>query len=193
MNNFNQTPVLILAAGKSSRAGMHKGLIPYQGQTWLEYQLKCLKNIGLHNISIVVSPQTQVAYQKMIDAYQVQMILNEKLDAEKFDSVLVGLQNISDSHVFIIPIDVPVADLSVWKNLLNSFDEVSFEARLPEFKSRGGHPVLLKKSLVQKILMDQKKTYQRLDHWLQNSNVERVIVEDTKVTQNLNHFSDYEN
>ena len=189
---INSTPVLILAAGKSTRAGMHKGLIPYQGFTWLEYQLAQLQKNGLHNISIVVSLQTQVAYQKIIQENQIQMILNDQIDAEKFDSVLVGLKSLKDSNVFIIPVDVPVADQRVWQKLQMSMEAVSCDVVVPEYDGRGGHPVLLKNSLVQKILLDQKKTYQRLDHWLQNSKVGRVIVEDPKVTQNMNHFSDYQ-
>ena len=190
---FSRVQVLILAAGKSSRAGMHKGLIPYQNKTWLEHQILCLKNIGLHNISMVVSAQTQIAYQAVLEKYQIQKILNSQTDAEKFDSVFVGLQNMSEDAVFLIPIDVPVAHDFVWQKLFQNFLTSSCDVRVPEFQNRGGHPVLLKQNFIQKILQDQKKTYQRLDHWILNSNVERILVEDPQVIQNMNHLADFSN
>jgi molybdopterin-guanine dinucleotide biosynthesis protein A len=36
-------PVIVLAAGKSSRAGMPKGLIEVNGRPWIEHQIEALK------------------------------------------------------------------------------------------------------------------------------------------------------
>ena len=192
MKPFNQTPILILAAGLSSRAGMHKGLIPFQHTTWLEYQIQKLKMMELHNISIVVSPETHKAYLPMIEKYNLKGILNPNPNSEKFDSVFIGFSNIDEASVFLLPIDVPVADESVWQKLLDCFDESECEVRVPVFDNQGGHPVLLKQNFIKKVILDQKQTYQRLDHWIQNSKVERVIVTDPSVIRNMNHLSDYQ-
>ncbi len=48
--------VVMLAAGRSTRVGVPKGLIAVMGRAWIEHQLDALEGAGLAGVVVVLAP-----------------------------------------------------------------------------------------------------------------------------------------
>ena len=101
-----------------------------------------------------------------------------------FSSVIKGLEQIQQTDCFLLPIDTPCPDKTVWDSLLNELKGA--QVCIPEFEHKGGHPILLGSDLIPKILEKRNDPEARLDHFLRTCNVKRVEVKDPKINFNLN-------
>jgi len=191
-------PLIILAAGKSSRMGVPKGLLEWQGQSWLEEQLSRFALAG-GSYAVVV-----LGYQ--IENYQQQLpwvtghINNWKQHQESglclgiavnpdpargmFSSLQIGihaiLNRLSLNHKgsFVLPIDVPAPEARIWTKLQEVLLTQTAEVSLPRFDDeKRGHPVLLSQSFSKRLLL--LEPHQRLDY------------EIAKLGKDEVHFSDF--
>lgn len=188
-------PVIVLAAGKSSRAGMPKGLIDVDGRPWLEHQLDALRHHGLRNIVVVLGHHAE-RYLPILEARSVRHVLNPAPDRGPFSSLQSGLSGLSPgSTAWVLPLDVPCPSQEVWMALQQKFVEASFDVVLPTYGGRGGHPVLLSGAFVSQLAslaVDHPES--RLDrqiHALAVDRVARVEVKDPRVLDNLNTPEDF--
>jgi len=188
-------PVIVLAAGKSSRAGMPKGLIDVDGRPWLEHQLDALRRNGLRNIVVVLGHHAE-RYLPILEQRSVRHATNPAPDRGPFSSLQVGLAALNPgSSAWVLPLDVPCPSREVWMALQQKFADDSSEVVLPTYGGRGGHPVLLSSSMVQALAaLPVDHPDSRLDrqiHALSADRVGRVEVKDPRVLDNLNTAEDF--
>ena len=109
MESSDQThTVILLAAGKSSRAGMPKGLIEVGGRPWVECQIEALRRAGISKI-IVVLGHHQEAYEPVLRGRGVTIAVNPDPERGPFSSLQSGLGSLDAGAVaaWVLPVDVP--------------------------------------------------------------------------------------
>jgi CTP:molybdopterin cytidylyltransferase MocA len=194
--------LVVLAAGRSSRLGIPKGLVEVKGQPWLELQLAAARVAGVSRATVVLNREAEPLYLASVPSLlrdrHVQVVINEDPDRGSFSSLLCALSVVSAAApAFILPVDVPAAKPEVWSDLAAAL-RAGVDAAVPTLgDGRGGHPVLLSASFIahlRSLPPDAARTA-RLDHLLEGRrrlhSVAQVIVRDESVRLNLNTPSDW--
>jgi molybdenum cofactor cytidylyltransferase len=188
--------LVVLAAGKSSRVGMPKGLVVAFGRPWLELQLEVLEGAGIRRIVLVLSQENVPLYRAGVPGLEKRatLVVNPDPDRGPFSSLQCGLSVVTPGlPSFVLPVDVPAPALQVWRSLLAALSG-SVDAAVPTLDGRGGHPVLLSPAFA----LDLSKLPARegrLDEVLadpkRQERVARVAVTDERVRMNLNTLVDW--
>ncbi len=217
LENF---PLIILAAGKSSRFGYPKGLAPLaDGTPWLQNQVETAENIGIRTIVLVLGPDHEhykdalmrlssrfcsppgTAHPKEGHEYlpkTLKVLINPATESGPWVSLGMALswllkEGDQDLHgIFLLPIDVPVADAKVWHTLIKNHTPRT-GAVIPRYHDKGGHPVLFSLTLAKQII-EKSHLHSRLDYFLQDQIpgiVSKVSVDDYQVSLNINTQEDW--
>ncbi len=215
--DFRNLPVVLLAAGKSTRMGIPKGLVPVGDKTWLEVQIESLIDAEMRNV-ICVLGHYENEYREVIqnivateaaEGLNLAIAVNANPDRGQFSSIQEGLKVVLNDEiwseskaVFIQPVDVPVAKPEVWQELaenvfeflVRDYDE-RYCVAMPEFQDRGGHPVLLSLEFVRELVkLPSEGASARLDqqiHKLERDQILRVKSTDAGVVKNFNEPKDF--
>ena len=182
-----ESEILLLAAGKSTRAGQPKGLIPHRGKPWLLHQAETLSFARL----LVVVGFHRESYEKVLDGTRAEIVVNPHPEEGQFASLQVGLRHSSAKSVFVLPLDTPAPERELWEELEAALIPPA-RVVVPEFGGRGGHPVLLARDFLQELV--QLPTTDRLDaaiHRLTTASVRRVRSSDARLVMNLNSPADF--
>ncbi len=185
-------PLVVLAAGRSSRLGEPKGLVRLSdGRVWIAAQLERFAAAGGTRAVVVVRSEQAVAYQAALGGLGAAVVVNPRADElGPFSSLQLGLSCVPGG-AFVCPVDVPFAGAAVWRGLAGVRDAV---AVLPIYQACGGHPVLLSVEGVARVsAMDPAGPGSRLDRVLSSwgAAVVRVPVKDPSVVSNLNSKGDW--
>ena len=201
-------PVIILAAGKSSRLGEPKGLVAVQGEPWLGCQIERLGECGAARVVVVLGYDWD-AYASAIPwlvravelgsflfaGVRVQVARNMTPDRGSFSSLVRGIEALDASdHAYVLPVDVPCAGRPVWA-LLSDAMQGGVDAAVAVHAGRGGHPVLCSPRMLQALrAIPPDAPGARLDAQLRAlppAACARVAVDDVRVTMNLNTRDDW--
>ena len=191
------TPIILLAGGASSRMGMPKGLVPVNGKPWLTLQLERLNNASLSPIVLVLGHQKELYLEAAPwKDFDIQLSENPRPELGPFSSLQVGLKNLPpDRSSFLLPVDVPAPEPSVFTSLLERASESHPLAAIPTYQGRRGHPVWLAGALLNDLrLRDAQRRESRLDFILRSLPSEQVLtvpVQDPRVIMNLNTPQDF--
>jgi len=145
---FSHVSVVIPAAGLSGRMGKDKALLPYgNGLCFAENLIKSFSDYGCKPVVLVVNETFDGVLLRNGDFIPV---VNHKLNLGRSYSIHLGLQLIpKEASCFIHNIDNPFIEKKLLGNLLEAIDDDSYS--VPVFKGKGGHPVLLGKSVTEHI------------------------------------------
>ena len=102
-------------------------------------------------------------------------------DSYPLDSLQRLIQKSPLVRSFVLHVDMPVFDVSVYETL---WDETG-DAIVPVFDGRRGHPVLLSPSALEEITKLNSKV-DRLDVWLRTKHVLEVSVSTDVIFKNIN-------
>jgi CTP:molybdopterin cytidylyltransferase MocA len=180
--------VIVLAAGRSSRAGEPKGLIDVAGRPWIAHQLE-----AIGRPVIVVLGHDRESYLPVLASFDAVVVVNEAPHRGPFSSVLAGARAAS-GDAFVLPIDVPCPGEAVWRALDAAAGLPGVLACVPVYAGRGGHPVRCARSLLDRLArVPEDASDYRLDAQLRKlgTDVARVVVDDPRVTMNWNQRADF--
>lgn len=196
--------VIVLAAGRGTRAGGPKALHRVGTEQWWMVQQKRLVRVGL--------PVTWVVSERVRDGMAAGGAMPERVviadeHAPMFASVLAGMDCLArtsrEPHtgeppstvcgVFVLPVDAPAPGREVFTLLAGALDSsASAVAVIPMRDGRHGHPVYLSWAFVStRVLGVAHKAEARLDRLIGIARVE-VPVEDACVLVNLNTPEDFD-
>lgn len=173
-------PFLLLAAGRSSRMGLAKGLLLYHGRPWLEVQADAIRAQG-YAPRIVLAP-TDGPTRALAEALGLEVRLNPDPERGPFSSLQAGLAGLR-APCFVGPVDVPVT------SLLGRLEAAlgTWEAVQPSCEGRGGHPILLGPALASRLeALDPREPEARLDLQLRRARTLRLEVDEGRILLNLN-------
>lgn len=142
---------LILAAGRGTRLGGPKALLTINHQPWWRIQSHRLAATKVP-VTWIVSDLVRAALAEHQDAPT--HLVRADSAAPMFASILAGLRVLAESPpqgVFILPVDAPAPEPSVWHALAAAATDAS-PVTIPTFQSKTGHPAFLRWSWVERTL-----------------------------------------
>jgi molybdenum cofactor cytidylyltransferase len=187
--------VVVLAAGRSSRMGEPKGLVPFRGRPWLLAQLDAIASAGGRAVIVLGTDRERYLQALPGLAQRARLAFNDDPDRGPFSSLQCGLAAATSAApaaaVFVLPVDVPAASPAVWRALRQALaGSPTADAVVPELEGRGGHPVLLSPSTA--ALLQSRPATSRLDVELAAlPQILRAPVKDPFIRLNLNAPPDW--
>ena len=182
--------IMLLAAGKSIRTPVPKGLIPHQGKLWITHQVEQLLKVG--NVHVVLGFHAD-KYQDALSCLPCSIHVNPAPERGPFSSLQTALVHCTRS-VFVLPLDTPCPPLLLWEQLERALGDR--KVSIPEFAGRGGHPVLLSKTFQEDLLsVDPNCVFARLDlqiRKLPRHQTARVSAGGSEILENLNFDKDFD-
>ena len=150
---MNTPGALILAAGRSSRMGRCKALLPFGKTSVLEHQLDLLQHAGTGPICVVTGFHAE-AIHPVISRRKVLEARNPSPEQGMFSSICTGIATLAPlcRGFFILPVDIPLVRPCTLDLLQKKWQEDPASIAMPFFGTRSGHPPLFPSSLAQNLL-----------------------------------------
>jgi nicotine blue oxidoreductase len=139
---------VVLAAGRSTRMGAPKALLPVEGESFLARAVATLREGGCDPVVAVVPPGAPGLVLEAEGA-GARTAVNPDPAAQQVDSLRVGLTALpaSAAAAVVLPVDFPHASPSVVKALIGAFRARGARIVRPVHGAAPGHPVLFAREL----------------------------------------------
>ncbi len=184
--------VIILAAGYSRRMGVHKALLAWNKSiNFLDRIIEVFQLINPDKIIVVISRQLSECKDIKEKEYSgnVRFVINDNIEKGRLFSLQRGLQNIDkDSACFMHNIDNPFIDEQLIKSMISCYNED--KSVVPEYNSKGGHPVLIGNNVIKKMLKHRNYS-DRLDLLLKKFGIVKIEVKSSGCLININTEQEY--
>ena len=133
---------ILLAAGRSSRMGELKGLLPWKGRTLLEYQLEQLKKSRIKDVVVVLGHEAKLL-DPLVQPFEEKMVLNPIYEHGKSSSIRKGVSEVKETPkgILVTAVDQPVP-YKLLDQLITAHEKTDSSITVPVYKGRRGHPVL---------------------------------------------------
>ena len=145
-------PAIVLAAGRSTRMGRPKALLPLGGnETFLSRIVRTLHDADVDDVVVVVGHEFEpvIADFGQRDA-AARFVINHEYDSGQLSSVLAGLRVIDRPGVaaaLLTLVDVPLVKSSTIRAVVNHYRRTRAPIVRPVRAGRHGHPVLIDRTL----------------------------------------------
>lgn len=184
---------ILLAAGKSSRMGSLKALLPWEGTTLLEHQLLQVNRSKVDQLIVVLGYQSTKLLSYFED-FSGQLVWNENYEKGKTESIKKGLLSLNENiDCFIIAsVDQPIKQALI-DSMINCFMETKSKIMIPVYDGKRGHPILFSSELIEELLQINEDTrgLKAILH-KRKSEIHELLVSDRSVLFNFNSPEDYE-
>jgi len=187
----DQIAAIILAAGRSSRMGAFKPLLPFGNGTVIDACIDSLRTAGVEEIVIVIGNHAE-DLRDHLKTKQVTVASNPDPDSAMSVSIALGVPALSASAraVLITPADHPAVPPKTIRTLIETWRN---GAKLiqPEFEGKGGHPVLIDLEFRAELLKLDTSTGLRGLFTQQRQQVLRLPVQSPFVARDMDTWDDY--
>ena len=118
-------PILLLAAGGSSRMGQPKQLLPWGEQTLIEHQIQTLLQTGKSVIVVLGAHADRIS--PVVEKFSVTVVVNDRWENGMGGSVACGITKLEQTEadadgILITLVDQPLIPLRHFEDMLNAFD-----------------------------------------------------------------------
>jgi molybdenum cofactor cytidylyltransferase len=145
-------PGIVLAAGKSTRMGRAKALLPLEpGETFLTHIVATLTAAGVEEVVVVVgheAPAIIAAFDR--SPVVARFVLNPDYEAGQLTSLVAGLRVVNRPGVvaaLIALVDAPLFEAATVRAIVDRYHRTHAPIVRPVLGGRHGHPVLIDRSL----------------------------------------------
>lgn len=145
---------IILAAGKSSRMGQPKMLLPWGNTTVLGKVIETIQQIGIDDI-LVITGGAKNDVEKIIASYQTRSVHNQDyVNNEMLESIQLGLQaqKPAAQAALICLGDQPQIEERCAQLVCDMFLAQKSSIVVPSYQMRRGHPWLIAREFWDEIL-----------------------------------------
>ena len=136
---------VILAAGRSRRAGLFKPAHLHRGQPLLRHAVDGLAP-WCERVIVVAGHRRDEIAAMTAELPKTEVLLNPDPDAPMFSSIRIAAAALDPTGTgfFVLPADCPLVTAATCESLLDAFTiHDAKRPTIPEHAGRGGHPVLL--------------------------------------------------
>jgi len=146
---------VILAAGRSSRMGSFKPLLPFGRGTVIEWVIATVREAGVETLRVVVGWQMDLLIP-VLERHGVPWIRNERFEEGMYSSIQAGVQSLpaGAAAFFILPGDIPLVQSATLSRLMAEWDQQPSGILYPCHEGRRGHPPLIASFYIREILRD---------------------------------------
>lgn len=144
---------IVLAAGKGKRIGENKALLKFDGVSFLEIVLSCLRDAGCNPI-LVVGGSNAETVKRHTQNLGAEFELNINWRKGQFSSLKAGLSRL-DLRVkgaMVVLVDHPFVTLNTYRKLLSAFGDFPNKIVMPLYNGRRGHPVIIPREIIKEVL-----------------------------------------
>ena len=173
---------IILAGGFSLRAETNKMLLSIDNKPLIIHTIKGMRPHV--NKIVVVTGHYDKDLKELLKNENVIIAYNKDYERGMFSSVLTGVKEVDDDF-FIIPGDIPFVRSSTYEALLNGTKDV----RYPVYKGKQGHPLFIKKKLIDELLKEPINS--NLKAFRDKQDKEEIEVEDENVLKDIDTMEQY--
>lgn len=185
---------IVLAAGRATRMGRQKLLLPFGVSTIIEHIVDTLLQTELSSIIVVTGYDGAVIEEKLAGLDRVQCTRNDVPEKEMLFSVRQGISRLSDQcrAILFMPGDLPLISPAVIKQLFLVHERQSDAIAVPACAGKRGHPLLVPVFYANEIMTSLEGT--GLRGLLQNhaGQVVEIDVPDEAVLLDVDYPADYD-
>jgi molybdenum cofactor cytidylyltransferase len=145
-------PVIVLAAGRSSRMGRAKATLPVgDGHTFLTRIVRTFLDAGVDDVIVVVGHDADaIAASFSESGLPARFVVNRDYDRGQLSSLLAGLNAIDRPGVaaaLVTLVDVPLVTAATVRAVVDSYRRTRAPIVRPTSGDRHGHPLLIDRSV----------------------------------------------
>jgi molybdenum cofactor cytidylyltransferase len=144
-------PALVLAAGRSSRMGRAKALLPIGSDTFLTRIVRTFLDAGVDDVVVVVGHDAEAIVREFSKSgLPARFVLNREYDRGQLSSLLAGLSVIDRpgvTAVLVTLVDVPLVSAETVRTVIEHYRQTHATIVRPTSGARHGHPLLLDRSI----------------------------------------------
>ena len=190
---MNQVAAILLAAGRSSRMGAFKPLLPFGNKTVIECCIDYLREGGVETVVVVLGHRANDIQSKLAER-PVTFAFNNDPDSEMGASIAAGVHELPDKAqaTLIALVDHPAVPAIVVSSLIESWKK---GARLviPTWQDRGGHPVLVDLGFRAELLALSSSGGLKALFQAHRNEVKRLPVDSPFIARDMDTWDDYRN
>jgi len=145
-------PALVLAAGRSTRMGRPKALLPLDcGDTFVARIVGTLHDAGVDDVVVVLGHEPDPIVADLIRRQtRVRFAINRDFDKGQLSSLVAGLNAIDRPGVIaalVTLVDVPLVSAATVRAVVDRYRRTRAPIVRPVAGGRHGHPVLIDRAL----------------------------------------------
>jgi molybdenum cofactor cytidylyltransferase len=188
---MSEISAILLAAGKSERMGAFKPLLPFGRTNVIRSCIQHLREAGVEDIVVVLGHRAVELRQTLSDL-RLGFVTNPDSTSEMSASITCGIRGLPPETraALIVLTDQPAVPPEVIRAIVS---EWAFGNQLvvPEFKGRGGHPVLIDLRFREELLNLDPNGGLRSFLWAHQSQVRRLPVDSPFIARDMDTWDDY--
>lgn len=185
---------IILAAGRSSRVGGIKALLPIYGKSFIEHLIDLFLSAGIGQINVVLGynrDDVEIAIKNL----KCKIVINPEPRRGQLSSIICGIESLPPSEIsgaFICPVDYPLISRGTITSMIQAFNQTRKGLVVPTFNKKRGRPILFSSSIFKELKKAPREIGARyiLDRF--PDEVLEVPVKDEGILININTCEDYE-
>ena len=180
---------ILLAAGRSSRMGAFKPLLPFGDKTVIECCIEYLRQAGVETIVVVLGHRADEVRNRVTG---VRFSLNPDPDSEMGASIAAGVRELSDDAeaTLIALVDHPAVPAAIVEALVEEWGKGA-RIVIPTWQGRGGHPVLVDLSFKPELLNLSANGGLRAFFDSHRDAVRRLPVDSPFIARDMDTWDDY--
>ena len=145
-------PAVVLAAGKSTRMGRTKALLPLgDADTFLTRIVSAFRAAGVEDVVVVLGHDAEAIASALADRkVAARIVINSNYERGQFSSLLAGLQVVDRPGVagmLLTLVDVPLVSPETIRAVVARHRATAAPIVRPVSGTRHGHPVLIDRRL----------------------------------------------
>ena len=135
---------IVLAAGKSTRMGSQKLLLPFEGESMVKFIVDKIARSNSNQTLVVIGSHKNEIKDALKDC-KVIFVENERFEEGMLSSVQAGVEFVTNETdgMLIILGDQPMISEVVINRLISGFQKTEKGLLVPTFNGKRGHPVLI--------------------------------------------------
>lgn len=145
-------PAVVLAAGRSTRMGRPKALLPLgERETFLTRVVRTFLKAKIEEVIVVVGHQPEALVDALSESgFSIRVVVNPRYDAGQLSSILAGLEVIDRPAVtamLLTLVDVPLVLPETISAIVRRYHASHAPVVRPVSRDRHGHPIIIDRSL----------------------------------------------
>lgn len=140
---FPMVTAIVPAAGRSTRMGALKQLLPFGEHTVVERVISTLIASKVNRVVVVLGHRAE-EIRRVLSTYPVTITVNPDPDGDMLSSVQCGVRTAEPGHAFLIALgDQPLITAGTVDRLIEAAARTEAGIVVPSYQGRRGHPVLI--------------------------------------------------